>query len=77
MKKKQQFLYVFDFIIVVDKTLIISNTRGILPDKIDDHIQFPQFVTLQLISQSDTMVNYDLQRMFRFILFRAILFELS
>ncbi|CAF4480991.1 unnamed protein product [Rotaria magnacalcarata] len=51
-----------------NKILVISDTRGILPDNIEDHIQLTHFTTLQLLSSFDTNNTYDLQRMLRFIL---------
>jgi hypothetical protein len=56
------------YIVVVDKVLIISQERGVLPDNIQDHIQFTHFTTLHLKISSDINDTYDLQRRFKFVL---------
>jgi hypothetical protein len=56
------------YIAVVDKGLILSHEKGILPDNTHDHIQLTHFTTLQLQSSSDANGTYDLERMFKFVL---------
>lgn len=62
------FLREFNYIVIADKTLVISHTRGILPNDLEDHIQLTHFTSLQLICTSEITTDYDLQRMFKFVL---------
>ena len=51
----------FDLLLYIDKVLILSNERGILPDNIENHLQLVHFSTLQLKNSFHVNSNYDFQ----------------